>query len=398
MIRSRGFALVTTADFIVRSAYQMGKTPLLPIYAAALGAGDILLGFIVAVSTMTGMVLKPFVGILSDRWGRRVWLIVGTAFFAGMPFVYRFVQTPEQLFALRIVHGTATAIYGPVTLAYVAELSRARRGERLGWFSLARNAGYVVGPLAAGWMLLSMDPVSIFTVIGLLSSAAFLPILLLPETTAGNSRPGKPLGRQALVALWKGARTPAVWLAGGLDAKVLLALYATRAFLPLHAFSSGASMLSVGGFFALQQAAHIVLVPLGGRVSDRVGHLNAVGLGMAVLGAAVAMLPIAETGTSLMALAVVMGVSQALVFPSTLALVSVRVDEDNLGLGMGLVGTMKNAGKIAGPVVAGVLIYWLDFTATFRLIGAVLLLGAVAVWLSAHYSRRPAAQDRPVPA
>jgi MFS family permease len=285
-----------------------------------------------------------------------------------------------------------------VTLAYVAELSRARRGERLGWFSLARNAGYVVGPLAAGWMLLSMDPVSIFTVIGLLSSAAFLPILLLPETTAGNSRPGKPLGRQALVALWKGARTPAVWLAGGLDAKVLLALYATRAFLPLHAFSSGASMLSVGGFFALQQAAHIVLVPLGGRVSDRVGHLNAVGLGMAVLGAAVAMLPIAETGTSLMALAVVMGVSQALVFPSTLALVSVRVDEDNLGLGMGLVGTMKNAGKIAGPVVAGVLIYWLDFTATFRLIGAVLLLGAVAVWLSAHYSRRPAAQDRPVPA
>ena len=243
-----------------------------------------------------------------------------------------------------------------------------------------------------------MDPVSIFTVIGLLSSAAFLPILLLPETTAGNRRPGKPMGRQALGALWNGARTPAVWLAGGLDAKVLLALYATRAFLPLHAFSSGASMLSVGGFFALQQAAHIVLVPLGGRVSDRVGHLNAVGLGMAVLGASVAMLPIAKTETSLMALAVLMGLAQALVFPSTVALVSVRVDEDNLGLGMGLVGTMKNAGKIGGPVVAGLLIYWLDFTATFRLMGVVLLLGAVAVWLSAHYSRRPAAQDRPVPA
>jgi MFS family permease len=236
-------------------------------------------------------------------------------------------------------------------------------------------------------MLLSMDPVSIFTVIGLLSSAAFLPILLLPETTTDNGRRRVPMGRQALGALWNGARTPAVWLAGGLDAHLLLALYATRAFLPIHAFSSGASILSVGGFFALQQAAHMVLAPLGGRIGDRVGHLNAVGMGMAVLGASVAVLPVAGTGTSLMALAVLMGAAQALVFPSTVALVSVSVDERNLGLGMGLVGTMKSAGKIAGPVVAGLLIYWFDFEATFRLMGAVLLLGAVAVWLSARYSR-----------
>ena len=34
---------LTAADFIARAAYQMGKTPLLPLYAAALGAGEILL-------------------------------------------------------------------------------------------------------------------------------------------------------------------------------------------------------------------------------------------------------------------------------------------------------------------------------------------------------------------
>ena len=105
MIRSRAFAYVTAADFTVRSAYQMGKTPLLPIFAASLGAGDVLLAFIVSVSTLTGMVLKPFIGVLSDRWGRRIWLIVGTVFFALMPFAYRFVPTPEPLFAVRLIHG-----------------------------------------------------------------------------------------------------------------------------------------------------------------------------------------------------------------------------------------------------------------------------------------------------
>ncbi|MDQ7036349.1 MAG: hypothetical protein Q9P01_16410 [Anaerolineae bacterium] len=35
---TKNFLNITIADFIVRSAYQMGKTPLLPIFAATLGA------------------------------------------------------------------------------------------------------------------------------------------------------------------------------------------------------------------------------------------------------------------------------------------------------------------------------------------------------------------------
>ncbi len=127
-LRSRNFVSITVADLIARTAYQMGKTPLLPIFAASLGASDVLLGLIVSVSTFTGMVLKPIVGVLSDRWGRRSWLLIGTVFFAGMPFLYRFIQTPEQLFLIRIVHGTATAIYGPVTLAYVTEQTGTTQG------------------------------------------------------------------------------------------------------------------------------------------------------------------------------------------------------------------------------------------------------------------------------
>ena len=397
MIRSRGFVLVTSADFIVRSAYQMGKTPLLPIYAAALGAGDVFLGFIVAVSTLTGMVLKPFVGFLSDRWGRRAWLLVGTAFFTGMPFAYGFVGTPEQLFAVRIVHGVATAIYGPVTLAYVAELAQTQRAERLGWFSMARNAGYVVGPVAAGWMLLSMGPVAVFTVIGLLSSAAFLPILRLPETATRARTTHLPVLRQAVAALWSGGRTPAVWLAGALDANILIALYAARAFLPLHALSVGVSLFMVGVFFALQHAVHIVLAPIGGRVSDRLGYLNTVGLGIAVLGVALTLLTLAETAAALAPPAVLMGVAQALVFPSTVALLSVSVDEKNLGLGMGLMGTLKNAGKVAGPSLGGVLVYWLDFTSAFRLMTGVMLATALAVWFSAHYRTKSATEQRAMP-
>ncbi len=222
MLRSRNFLNILVADLLVRTAYQIGKSPLLPVFAAGLGAGDALLGLIVSVSTFTGLVLKPPIGILSDRWGRRWWLLAGTAVFAGAPFLYQYVQTPEQLFLLRVVHGLATAIYGPVTVAYVAERMGGRRAEGLGWFGTARSAGYVVGPAAAGWMLLSMSPADVFTVTGWICLVAFIPVLLLEEPAA-RARARPPLRRQAADALRAGAHTPAIWLSGGLESVTYIA-------------------------------------------------------------------------------------------------------------------------------------------------------------------------------
>ncbi len=389
MIRSRGFMLITGADFVVRSAYQMGKSPLLPIYAAALGAGDVFLGFIVSVSTLTGMVLKPTFGMLSDRSGRRLWLLIGTVFFAGMPFVYTFVTSPEQLFAIRMVHGLATAIYGPVTLAYVAELSRERRAERLGWFSTARGAGYVVGPAAAGWLLHEghMDPVGVFTVIGLLSAAALIPVLMLPETARARQATRVSLRRQVAAALGSGARSGAVWLAGGMEAGIFIAVYAVKAFVPLLALSSGASVLVAGAFLSVQEAVHLVCKPIGGRLSDRIGFVTMAVAGMVVLGAGLLLLPISAVGVVMILPAVLIGVAQAIVFPSTVALVSARVDQRHLATGMGLVGSMKNAGKVAGPIIAGVMIHWLDYTYTFAVMGSAMLAAAVIVWATLQGSR-----------
>ncbi|MDJ0536106.1 MAG: hypothetical protein QNJ70_27065 [Xenococcaceae cyanobacterium MO_207.B15] len=41
---------------------------------------------------------------------------------------------------------------------------------------------------------------------------------------------------------------------------------------------------------------------------------------------------------------------------------------------------LKNAGKVAGPVLAGVLIHLWNFSITFELVGIILLVGAIAIW------------------
>jgi len=378
---SADFVKITLSDFIVRSAYQMGKTPLLPIFAASIGAADTFLGLIVSVSTFTGLVSKPLFGIFSDRWGRRLWLLVALAFFVGVPFLYPFVQTPEQLFVLRIIHGFATAIFGPVTLAYVAESMPDNLAESLGWFGMARSGGYIIGPAVAGWLLLTMRPEYVFTVIGLISALAIVPILTLKSHDATlEKRKNKPLGQQMVATLQSSIVTPALWLSGALEAVTFIALYTVKAFLPVFALDAGVSVVLVGLFFSVQEAAHVIVKPFGGRIGDRIGHLLNIIIGIVLLALGLFSLGYV-TGIGLFLPALLMGVAQAFVFPSTVALVSEQITETHIGAGMGFIGMWQNFGKVAGPVLGGLLISQLGFQPVLLLLAGSLVVSATGLLL-----------------
>lgn len=384
MRASRDFLNITFADFVVRSAYQMGKTPLLPIFAAALGANDIFLGLIVSISTMTGLFLKPLIGILSDRWGRRAWLLAGTGFFIGIPFLYGFVNTPEQLLVLRVIHGTATAIYGPVTLAYIAELKPKNLAESLGWFGMARSGGYIIGPAVAGWLLLWIDPATVFTIIGLLSLLAIPSVLSLREFSLTQSdKPRQPLRQQIRESVRVGVHTPAIWLSGVMEAGTFIALYTVKAFLPIYALAAGVNVALVGLFFSVQEAAHVLAKPFVGRMADRAGYLPMIAAGMGILALGMMLIPI-STGVGLLLPALLTGVAQALIFPATIALISKQIDSQNLGAGMGFLGMMQNLGKVIGPVLGGVLIAQLDFGTVLYGLALALLGGALALTITSQ--------------
>ena len=118
-----------------------------------------------------------------------------------------------------------------MTLAYVAELSRTARAERLGWFSNARSLGYVVGPAAGGYLLLKVSPAAVFTIIGLVSCLAFVPVLRLRDS-GPRARGNKRRERWDWRFLYA-FRIRAVWILGSVELFIFVALYAVKAFLPI---------------------------------------------------------------------------------------------------------------------------------------------------------------------
>ncbi len=364
------------ADLIVRTSYQIGKAPVLTLLALNFNAAPLLLGTIASISTTTGFVLKPFFGILSDRHGRWLWLVFGTALFAGVPLLYGLAGSPGDLVALRLFHGLATAIYGPITLAYVAAASSGGTAEAFGWFGLARTAASVAGPLIGGAALTVAEPEVIYAATGLFASLAFLFVLRIgnvsPTGAAPNTSPSP--------AWWKVLSTNRpLMLIGTVEATVHVAIYAVKGFAPFLLLMAGSDPITVGTFLATQEAVAAVSRPVMGHIADRVNPTMPMVVGMILISCGLVSIASIGQGVPTLVAALLIGAGQGAFGPAALSLVSKTVPQSHLGFAYGAVGALRNGGKIFGPVLAGALTVTTTATTAFLALATIPLLSIALI-------------------
>ena len=114
--------------FLAIFSTTISKNPVLPLYAASLGANDTIIGLISAISPFAGILFSFPVGVMSDHLGRRRMLSISGVVFLVAPLLYLFVTDPLMLIPVRFFHGMATAILGPVISAIIAERFASTKG------------------------------------------------------------------------------------------------------------------------------------------------------------------------------------------------------------------------------------------------------------------------------
>jgi DHA1 family multidrug resistance protein-like MFS transporter len=122
LTRPSPFVLLCASGMLAIFSSTMSKNPVLPLFARDLGASPADIGFIAAASTVIGIVASIPAGALSDIYGRRRVILGATVIFASAPLLYLLVSAPWHLVAVRLYHGFATAVFGPVAMALVADL------------------------------------------------------------------------------------------------------------------------------------------------------------------------------------------------------------------------------------------------------------------------------------
>ena len=95
-------------------------------------------------------------GSLSDRWGRRTFLIIGPLFGVVQALLLFLVPIQHALYyilALQVLAGVSGAMTTPAVLGYLADftaITRTRRMRIMSFYELATSGGIAVGVVMGG--------------------------------------------------------------------------------------------------------------------------------------------------------------------------------------------------------------------------------------------------------
>jgi MFS family permease len=374
------FVAIVFASILSRLGYQMARSPVLPAFAADLGALPEMIGIIVAASTITGVFFKLPSGALSDVLGKKRMMVLGALFFAVPPFVYAFVTDPWSLLTLRFVHGFATAIFSPVASAYVASLAESGRGARLGWFSSGNDIGATAGPLIGGFVLyFTASYPATYLAVGAIGVLTLAVVLMLPDI----DRPAREAKTFVLRAaefrqgLAEVLRTPPILLAAGIEAVMYLGYGAFLGFLPIYAKTAGLNDAEIAIALGSQLVAAMLAKPVTGRLSDRMGRKPVIVIGLLLCALALPLIFRSASLATFVLTAPLLGLGVGAVTPVTNALIADLASAKRLGAAMGVFGTIWDIGEAAGPMLAGFLIGGLGYASTFDLLAAMSVAVAI---------------------
>jgi MFS family permease len=351
------------------------RIPVLPLFAASLGAGPAQVGLINGGFMVTAGLLSVPAGVLVDRLGRRGPVLAGIAATAASSLLVALCHTPLQMGVAYLLFGAGLAAFAPAMLSLVADsVDPERLGQAYGWYTTAIYLAMTLGPALGGYLAGSVGLRPVF----LVSGALLLLVLVFARLALSPTPPSHRTGlHEALLGSRRlmGNAPLRACLAATLGSCIGFGLFLT--FLPLHAAGSGLDPTRTGLVFAAQAVTNVLgRVPIG-MLGDRVERCHLVAAGLGILAAALAALGQAGGFGAMAACAVGLGVGMALIYTAVGAIIAGSVPPAQRGLAMGMYNSCIYLGMMAGSTAMGMAVKALGYPAVFAAAGGIALVTGI---------------------
>ncbi|GHF71559.1 hypothetical protein GCM10018790_56810 [Kitasatospora xanthocidica] len=243
-------------------------SPLLPTIADSVHTSEAAAASSVTAYVLVYAVAAPFLGLLSDRLGRRRTLLVGTLLFVLSNAAAALSTGLTLLVVSRAVAGLAAAAAGPAIWAHIAETApEAVRGRALGLGMALFSLGQVIGVPLGGFLAGLAGWRSAFWALAI-GTAAAVPLLLRQVGAAAAPAPAARVGAvRAILAGWADPTLRRALLVNTVFNTANLGAYTFLGALLVQRFDLSVQALGLVG--VLVGAGSMTGSLLGGRLGDR---------------------------------------------------------------------------------------------------------------------------------
>jgi EmrB/QacA subfamily drug resistance transporter len=369
------------------------------------------LEWVVTAYALTFAALLITGGKLADLYGRRRIFVLGLVIFTLSSLACGLAPTAGFLIGARVVQGSGAALMNPATLSIItATFPPKERGQAIGIWAGVSALALAIGPLAGGlitenlnwnWIFFVNVPVGALGIVvsqlviresrdmsreqsidlpGLVTSVGFL-FSLSYALIEGNDRgwtSAEILGLFAAAAVLLVAfilfelhqRLPMLDLSlfrnGAFVGANLVAMLVSLAMFGVFFFVSiyiqgilGYSATQAGAMFLPMTILIILIAPIAGRFSDRVGSRWLMGGGMALVGVSLLLyqrVSIHSDFWTLLPAMVLGGVGMACTMSPMTAAAMGAVPVDKAGVGSGVLNSFRQVGGSLGIALIGAIV------------------------------------------
>ena len=345
---------------------------LLPLYALHLGASYVDLGLIGTVWSVSYTVFPPLVGMMTDRFGRRKFMLAGMGCFVLSPALYLLASRVWHVIVIQAVNGAVQAFIWPVVQAFLVDITTpSERTRVMSRYSSSWILGTLIGPTIGGIVLQNYGFIALFTlssILAVLGLVTFLPTSL--EARHFERR------RHVSCGLTQAFRDVAAILLHPIYIAIVtysIAVSLIYNIFPAYVKTLGANAFQIGILFTVFGVVRTLSSWRSEGVRSGRESMLVVSA-LTVQGVSLIMMAYPRNFTPFLALTASIGFSVGTITPLTLSVLSKTVPEERAGLAMGMAESVVGAGWIIGPLVGGAIAQYVGPSHPYTVFGAVTLL------------------------
>jgi MFS family permease len=372
--------LLVGGTVFVDTMFFAALTPLLPDYADEFNLSKAGAGVLAAAYPAGALVGGVPGGLSTARLGARPTAVAGLLLIAITTFIFATGDSIVVLDLSRFAQGVGSALAWTAGLTWlISETPSDRRGQTIGTAMAAAIVGALFGPVLGGIASIVGQPAAF-------GAAALLAVGLAVWALFTHAPP--PGVQQPLRLLFMALRNSRIVLGIWFVALPAL-LFGTLSVLgPLRLEVLGFSAVAIGGLWLATAGLEAAANPWLGRISDRIGRVRPMEVGVVASAIVAALLPWPGSAYLLAALVVAAGLAFGSFWTPAMSLLADEAEDRGLdyAYAFALINLAWAPGQAIGSSGSGALAHLTSDAVPYLLLAGICLLTFLVLWRSASSS------------